>query len=1106
MKEKSIVPQLTEEFKQWLCVLLIICTTLTIGSSKVFAQSSEEKVTINVKDVEASVVFKAVEEQTSYKFFYRANQVKDLNKITINVTNEPISKVLDLIFKGSNLTYSIVEKQIVILEKKSQEQTIVKGKVTDKKGEPLIGVAVIIKGSSTGVTTNLEGEYQLNIDATSNTLLFKFMGMKDVEAVIPPSRILNITMEEDTKSIDEVIVTGYGNFKKSSYTGSASVMNTDKLRNLPVTSMTQMMEGVIPGVSFSSSSGQAGSKVSLRVRGRASLNASTEPLYVIDGIPVSSSDVSSFGTSAGGTGMLATLNPKDIESITVLKDAASASLCGARGANGVILITTKQGKEGKSSYKFNASFGISDLAYTYREIMGGEERRELIHEGFVNAQLDEGKTQEQAEEYADTQTEIYAPVPANGYADWEDALFRKGTTQSYDFTATGGNSKNNFIGSLGYVKEEGISIHSGFERMSGRLAYNHKNKGFEISMSSMFSHTRNTQTLEDQYYASAIYTSRVKITPSIPIYNEDGTYNRDISNNGNYNPLYENEQNQSFVRIIRSFNTFSAGYTIIKGLKLSTVFSVDYYLTKDFKYFSPESSDGKANKGFGNMKMNENLRYNSQTRLNYNFSLGNHNFDALVAYEIQKLDHDDLHAQAKNYGQLVNTSLANASTPVYTSQIINEDALLSYVGRLNYDYNNKYYLSFSFRRDGSSRLAAKTRWGNFWSLSGSWRVTGESFLAKRPDWLTDVKIRASYGVNGNLPSGVYAYHGTYSTSNSYNGESAIVENSIPNRELTWEKNYAFDFGVDLTLFNRFNIVFDYYTRKTKDLLMSKQLNNVSGFGSVTANIGEMENKGFEFDIKTVNIQNDDFMWSSALNLSHNKNKIIALADLPEYGEDIFIRKEGYSFGTFYLREWAGVDPENGLPMYYKNEKDEDGNIISRDIVNDPNEATPILSKDMYPKLTGGFTNNFSYKFIDLSFNLTFSLGGWSYDNGMWALQDDGYSSVNNKSVELRKRWKKPGDKTNVPRYVAGQEFGGHWHSTRAVHSTDHIRLKSLTLGVSAPEKWLTPLRLSSARLYFSGTNLLTLAVYDQYDPELNGMVSFDTPPLKYYSFGLELSF
>lgn len=968
--------------------------------------------------------------------------------------------------------------------------------------EPVIGATILVVGSHTGTVTDMDGKFSLKVPADA-TLQVSFIGMRMEKVKAKPEMI--IYLHSDSELLEEVVVTGYGNVSKSSYTGAASILSTEKQRDLPVISVTQMMEANLPGVSMSSASGTPGSNTSIRIRGIGSISGSNEPLYVLDGVPVQSGNMSPNDMNTGGLGILNTLNPADIENITILKDAASSSLYGARGANGVVLITTKKGKEGKTTYNVKASFGISDLAYQFRPTMGGDERRELIWEGLRNSMVDSGSSMEEAARYADSQIDVYAPKPANGYADWDDALFRKAQQQNYDFSLRGGSENTRFAGSVNYTKQDNVAYNSGFERYSGHLNFNNKFKKFDVGMNALFSLTKEKPLPGGTYYSNPMYALKTALNPSIPIYNEDGSYNTDITSINNMNPVYENEINQHKSQVARTFASIEAGYTIVEGLRLSTVFNVDYTHTKDFRYFSPESSDGKSPNGQGDIYSIENLTYNSNTRLNYTRTFGDHSIDVLAAYEIQRWDREYMASEAKNYSTGKKNVLDNASTPVYIGHNVSGDAMLSYVLRANYDYKKRYYVSVSFRRDGSSRLDPSNRWDNFWAVSASWRLSQEKFMKPLESWLSDAKLRVSYGVNGNIPGNLYDYYGLYDMSYSYNDQPAMVESNLANPDLSWEKNYALNVGVDFFLFSRLNLSVDWYVRNTKDLLLSRSVNPVTGFSSITDNIGKMRNKGVEIELSSTNIDRNDFLWTTAFNLSHNKNEVIKLADVSEYYTDsYYIVKEGYSLGTIALREYAGVDPENGKPMYYSNVL-VDGER-SREIVYDPNEAVSVPLANIYPKVSGGLTNTFRYKMFDLSFNLSYSLGGHSYDSGMWAIQDDGYSSYAPKSVELRRRWQKPGDITDVPRYVNGQEFGGYWHSSRGIHSTDHLRLKSLILGVNAPRKWLNPVGLSMARIYFSGTNLLTWAKYDQYDPELQGTVGFDIPPLKTFSVGLEVEF
>lgn len=1089
---------------------LLLLGVLLFGFT-VSAQS--QKVSLDFKNERVEKVLASIKSQTGMSLVF-SDQLVDVNrKVTMQLKDVTLKEALTRLLSGINLTFEIRNNKIYFIEKKAVSQPgsrkkRVTGVVKDVMGEPLIGANVVEKGRSTnGVITDFNGKFTLEVDESAS-LVVSYIGYLAQDIPTKGKGDFHIILKEDTNTLDEVVVTGYGDFKKATYTGSAFVLTTEKLEALPVVSVGQMIESNIPGISVvAGTSSQPGAKTTLRVRGVASMNASTEPLYVLDGVPIPSYDLSNFTSmsEAGGMGFIETLNPADIESITVLKDAASASLYGAKGANGVVLITTKKGKEGKLRVNMAAKYGITDFAYTYRPLMGGEERRELIHEGLVNFQLDKGVSEQEAQQYADANIDQYAKRLPQGYSDWESALFKTGYQQDYNLSASAGNQNSSFIGSLGYTKQTGVSLNSEMERFTGRVDASNKYKKVEFGMNASLSWTKNVHLPEGKFYGSAIYASKVNLTPSTPIYNEDGTYASGYRENNGYNPILEAEVNDYYARTVRAMGTAKIAYNVWDNLKVSSVFTVDYSLTKDFFFQSPDGRDGATYQGRGRMQMTDRIRYTSQNNLTYSKTFGKHSVSAVTAFEVMKYDYEDLYAAKKTYGQDINTSLGNAADPIDADQKLQEDALMSYVASVNYSYDDKYYASFSFRRDGSSRLSPDTRWGNFWSLSASWRLSQERFMQPLKSVLSDLKLRASYGVNGNLPSSYYGYQSTYTTGAFYSGKPSPWESTLGNEELTWEKNYALNLGLDIGLFSRVNVSLDWYTRTTKDLLMSKQLNSISGFSSLLTNVGQMRNTGVELEVRSNNIKTKDFSWITAFNLSHNKNKILKLADLPWFVDGRYVRKEGYPFNTIYLREYAGVDPETGSALYYDNQQDENGNY-TKNKVTDPGQASPIPLKDITPTISGGFMNTFNYKFIDLSFNLSYSFGGYSYDNASYILQDDGYSVISNKSTEQRRRWQKPGDITDVPRFVYGNKKGGNYNSSRAIHSTDHIRLKSLILGLNAPKAWLQKLGIGNARIYFSGTNLLTWAAYDQYDPEMSGVVGFYTPPLKTYAFGLELKF
>ena len=1089
---------------------LLLLGVLLFGFT-VSAQS--QKVSLDFKNERVEKVLASIKSQTGMSLVF-SDQLVDVNrKVTMQLKDVTLKEALTRLLSGTNLTFEIRNNKIYFIEKKAVSQPgsrkkRVTGVVKDVMGEPLIGANVVEKGRSTnGVITDFNGKFTLEVDESAS-LVVSYIGYLAQDIPTKGKGDFHIILRVLSPTLDEVVVTGYGDFKKATYTGSASVLTTEKLEALPVVSVGQMIESNIPGISVvAGTSSQPGAKTTLRVRGVASMNASTEPLYVLDGVPIPSYDLSNFTSmsEAGGMGFIETLNPADIESITVLKDAASASLYGAKGANGVVLITTKKGKEGKLRVNMAAKYGITDFAYTYRPLMGGEERRELIHEGLVNFQLDKGVSEQEAQQYADANIDQYAKRLPQGYSDWESALFKTGYQQDYNLSASAGNQNSSFIGSLGYTKQTGVSLNSEMERFTGRVDASNKYKKVEFGMNASFSWTKNVHLPEGKFYGSAIYASKVNLTPSTPIYNEDGTYASGYRENNGYNPILEAEVNDYYARTVRAMGTAKIAYNVWDNLKVSSVFTVDYSLTKDFFFQSPDGRDGATYQGRGRMQMTDRIRYTSQNNLTYSKTFGKHSVSAVTAFEVMKYDYEDLYAAKKTYGQDINTSLGNAADPIDADQKLQEDALMSYVASVNYSYDDKYYASFSFRRDGSSRLSPDTRWGNFWSLSASWRLSQERFMQPLKSVLSDLKLRASYGVNGNLPSSYYGYQSTYTTGAFYSGKPSPWESTLGNEELTWEKNYALNLGLDIGLFSRVNVSLDWYTRTTKDLLMSKQLNSISGFSSLLTNVGQMRNTGVELEVRSNNIKTKDFSWTTAFNLSHNKNKILKLADLPWFVDGRYVRKEGYPFNTIYLREYAGVGPETGSALYYDNQQDENGNY-TKNKVTDPGQASPIPLKDITPTISGGFMNTFNYKFIDLSFNLSYSFGGYSYDNASYILQDDGYSVISNKSTEQRRRWQKPGDITDVPRFVYGNKKGGNYNSSRAIHSTDHIRLKSLILGLNAPKAWLQKLGIGNARIYFSGTNLLTWAAYDQYDPEMSGVVGFYTPPLKTYAFGLELKF
>ena len=1008
---------------------------------------------------------------------------------------------------------------VAYAQKRQIEGTV----ISQEDKEPLIGATVIVKGSLSGAETDLDGHFTLEVDPDAKFIIVDYIGMKQTQVPIPKSGILNVALQPEAMNLDEVVVTGYGNFSRSSFTGSANTLRADLLKEMPVVSIEQKLQGMTSGVNITGSSGQPGANASIRIRGMGSFNASNEPLFVIDGVPVTSGNLSTGSGSEASymnnakTNIMSTINPSDIENITVIKDAA-ASLYGSRAANGVILITTKQGSKGRTRVTLNASTGFSDAAVDFRPTLNGEQRRELLYEGLVNYAQDQiakdpASFTQTPEEYANANIGAYTSVPALGYTDWKDVLMRQAVHQNYEASVSGGSENTTVYSSLGYQKQEGLVENSSMERYSGRFNVQQKiGKRGEAGANLMFSQVNQEMNEERTSSINPFYCMAVATPPSYPVFNEDGSYANTYPGT-NVNPLRDMRTDYNRVRMTRIFGTAHGAVEIIKGLKLKEVLSYDYSIQKDARYFNalsgagPKSgSDAQSSKGF--------IEYGkliSSTSLNYVRTFANkHHLDVLAAYEAESFQTDKA---AGEKSKMPSDQLFEPDNAAVINSFVSSTQdyrLLSYLTRLNYDYDNRYYIAGSFRRDGSSRLAPEHRWGNFWSVSGMWHLGAEDFMKAVKPVLSDVKIRASYGVNGNQPGSYYGYMGLYSYGKNYMDNPGSYESTQANPNLKWEKNYNMNLGLDLAFIDRIFVTLEYYNRDTKDLLYNRPISATTGFLNYLGNLGQLNNKGVELEVRSLNISNADFNWTTVLNLTHNKNKIVALdGNLDQVVESSwFIRKIGLPFNTFYVKEFAGVDPSSGNALYYKNTEDENGNL-DRTLTQDVNEAQAVPYKQVDPKISGGLTNILSYKWFDLAFTLSYSLGGYSFDKTGTYIETDGASEGNrNLPIYELDRWQKPGDITDIPRFVWGRSDKVSGGSSRFVNSTDHLRLKNLTFGFTLPHNWTDKVLLDKVRVYFSGSNLLTWAKWKQYDPEVpvSGEVFCETPPMRTFSFGVEVNF
>lgn len=992
----------------------------------------------------------------------------------------------------------------------AQDNATLKGLVLDEAGMPVIGASVLVKGAKTGVVTDLEGRFAIK-SSKDAVVVVSYVGYKKEEATVRPGKAVVINLTPDGQNLDEVIVTGYGTFKKSAYAGSASTVKTESMKDVPAVSVNEMLQGAAPGVTMQQTSGQPGSYTALNIRGMGSFNASSSPLYVIDGVPVISGDVSALGTDAG-LDVLSTINPSDIENITVIKDAAAASLYGSRAANGVVVITTKKGKEGKAKVNLKADWGFSDFAMEYRPTLGGAERREVLKNSFYSDYISQGYSEKEATDYSLEDADTYAPEPWCGYVDWRDIMFKKGSHSNYEASVSGGNERAKYYGSLGYMNQEGITPNSDLRRISARVNSEFKaTKDLTFGLNMMFSDVKQDAFSEGTSYTSPFYSTVSKVTPSDPVYNEDGSWNRDFIGNGDRNPLLSMMYDSKKEYVSRFFNTLWGEYEFINDLKFKTTLSYDYQINKARNWYDPRTSNGDDYNGLEEDHMYERKKFIWANQLTYKYSWeSGHNIDALAGFEIDDQKRSYIGVESQNFATYDKHVISNGATVSGGSGSDNGTRIVSYLARVNYDYKNKYFAGASYRIDGSSRLHESNRWGNFWSLSGAWRFSDEDFFEPLKNIITDGKLRASYGVNGTLPSDYYGYMGLSSVTANYNAQPGMYPSQIENKDLKWEKNNNFNIGLDLRLLNRINFSVEYYTRTTKDLLMDYPISMTTGFSSYLYNIGKVRNQGVEVEISADVFKTKDFTWTPSLNLSHNSNKVLELdGTQTEIVSGVQIHKVGKSYRTFYVYEFAGVNPENGNPMFYTNDIDDNGNLV-KEATEELEKCNRIEYKKAEADLTGGFINTLRYKWFDLSFNLSFQLGGYAHDKWTQKVDHRGYDYDLNLPSYYANAWKKPGDITDIERVDVNAEYlmSDYYQNTRSVHSTDFLRLRNITFGFSLPKQWTKKAGIDKCRIYASAANLWTWAAHDYYDPEATyqGSTIWGTPPLKTVTFGIDLAF
>ncbi len=976
----------------------------------------------------------------------------------------------------------------------AQAQRTVTGKVTSEEGESLIGVNILIKGTSTGTITDIDGNYSLNVPSEESVLVFSYTGFGSQEVQVGNQSVINVTLSEGSELLEEVVVVGYGTQRRGDVTAAISSVDGEDIQQLPVSSVEGALQGRAAGVQINNTSGQPGAGINVRVRGSTSITASNQPLYVVDGIPMLSENNSNLFTGGYSFNSLADIDPSDIASIEVLKDASAAAIYGSRGANGVILITTKRGQAGRGQVELDAYYGWQGPTNVI-EMMNSREFIEMMNEAAANDGFGENY-------FNDLIGDPNDPNLQN--TDWYGEILRDDAPiQNYSLSASGGNDKMTYYVGGTYFDQEGIQRGTAFTRYSGRanLDFSVSNK-FKVGSNVMLSRTLAESTIGDNSLYGVMINA-LAADPTMPVFEDDGSYAHPFDYFSWWaleNPRKATDVYERLTTTNRALGTIYGEYSFLPNLKLRSSFSVDYQFLKDNLFYpsiTQQAMDSGVD-GEGQYSSAETSTWLNENTLTYNTTInGVHNLTALAGITFQETTRDFVDIFGQNFPN-DDLGVLDLAADI-TSASTNGTAwgLLSYLGRVNYNYANKYYLTASVRADGSSRFGEDRRFGVFPSVSASWRLSAEPFLAGA-NWLDDLKLRASWGLTGNQ-DGInnFAARPLWASNAAYDGAGGTAPSRMGNADLGWESTAQWDIGLDARFVNgRVGFSFDYFDKRTTDLLLNSNVPGYTGFTTVTRNIGEVRNRGIEFALDAVIFDNPGgFQWDVNFNIATIDNEVTKLEQNPEIFNN-YILQEGAPLGTFFLIHWEGVDPETGNSVF---EDLNDDGIINTD------DAQAILDRTVWPDFFGGMTNTFRFGGFDLSVFLQYSVGNYVWNHSRYAQEQVGWSFNfgggfflpygNNTQRVVDGRWQQPGDDTDIPRATLGlaiDENGDivrqpqNWQedSDQWLEDASYLRLKTLDFGYNLPSRWIRNIGMSRLRLYFRAQNLLTFTDYLGVDPEV----------------------
>ena len=974
-------------------------------------------------------------------------------------------------------------------------------------------------------------------------MVVSYVGMTTQEVTIRP--YVKVTMQSDAEVLEDVLVVAYGTAKKESFTGSAAVVNNKKITARPVANVTKALEGMVAGVQTTSGSGQPGSGASIVIRGFGSINASSSPLYVVDGVPYD--------------GSISSINPNDIASMTILKDASAGALYGSRGANGVVMITTKKGEQGRTRVNLKANWGVSSRSLPRYETLDEAGYLETVYQSYKNDLIyNDGVapslaavqalqamksgataifgTNEMYNPFNYSITELIDPVTGKVRSDaklrysedWVDeAMQDNPLRQDYTATITSGNDRTSQMYSLGYVDEQGLLKTTKFSRISARMNIDTQvNKWLKAGMNANYARRSSNSAQENNSYSSNVWYTAELMAPIYPVFEKDAAGNTIVDGLGNpvfdygssrpaganadwntiatlYDDRYLSESDNLSGRAYAEIGNLKTG--ALQGLKLAVNYGFDLVNASSMTYYNPYNGNSVGVKGTIQKANGRTFSYTFNQLLTYDRKFGKHHVDVLAGHEFYKYNYQYLGAAKTGFPFGGLYELDAASTITDASSYQDFYAVESVLSRASYDYDDKYYLSGSYRRDGSSRFHKDSRWGDFWSVGANWRISQENFM-KNVKWVNNLSVKASYGVQGNDNLGsFYAWQSFYDLGWPNATMNGAALSSLESSDLRWEKNANLNVGVEARLFNRLSLGIEWYNRETSDMLMAYPMATSLGFDGYNKNIGSMRNRGIDASA-AVDIIKREFNWTFSVMASTIDNKVLKLADKPEIISGSYIIREGETLNSFYTATAAGVDPATGKQLYWVWDEDENGVKSEKYITDDKAKATQCkeIQGSRIPDVYGSFTNEFRYKGFDLSVMCTYSLGGKVLD-GVYSTLLYGNYIGQAKSKHLERAWKQPGDITDIPRIEIGQSYPT---TNNSLINASYLALKNITLGYSLPVRTAKALGMQNLRITATGDNLVLFNHLKGMNPQYNftGGTNFGYVPTRTIAFGIDVTF